>query len=439
MRETGPLLGVVEDDPVMGQSLVDWFKAEGYRVRWWRNGTDALAALASTRPDLLLCDIRLPDMTGEDILRDAARFLGRTPVVFITGFGDISQAVRLMQSGATDYLTKPFDIELLSERIEKLLAPKWCLTEGWTLGQAAAIVEVERKLRRVAGIDSTVLLSGPSGSGKEVAARFLHVNGPRAKLPFLAINCAAIPKDLLESELFGHEKGAFSGAVQRHEGSAERAGAGILFLDEVSELPVGLQAKLLRLLEERAFRRVGGDRMVPLRARVIAATNADLQVRIADGTFRPDLFYRLAVIAIDLPALKRRTEDILPLARRMLGEFNETIGRTLKGISPSAEAELLAHEYPGNIRELRNRIERGVALSEGEWLTTVDLFPERVAPSGQTEAVGQSLSAVREATERHAIEGALRAADGDVDAAAAVLQVSRSTLFAKIKKLGIRS
>ena len=438
MRESGPLLGLVEDDPIMGQSLVDWFKVEGYRVLWWRNGTDALTALSSVRPDLLLCDIRLPDMTGEDILRDAAHHLGRTPIVFITGFGEVSQAVRLMQSGATDYLTKPFDIEDLSGRIEKLLAPQWSLTEGWTLGQAPAIVEVERLLRRVSEIDSTILLSGPSGSGKEVAARFLHANGPRAKLPFLAINCAAIPKDLLESELFGHEKGAFSGATQRHEGSAERAGAGILFLDEVSELPVALQAKLLRLIEERAFQRVGGDRLLPLRARIVAATNADLQQRITDGIFRSDLFFRLAVISVELPPLTSRLEDILPLARRMLGEFNAAFGRTLKGIAPHAEIELQAHDFPGNIRELRNRIERGVALSEGDWLTSADVFPERERLPRDTGTVTRSLSEAREATERQVIEAALRSSRGDVDMAATSLQISRSTLFAKIKKLSIR-
>ena len=265
------------------------------------------------------------------------------------------------------------------------------------------------------------------------------ISATREKLPFLAVNCAAIPKDLLESELFGHERGAFSGATQRHEGSAERVGAGILFLDEVSELPVALQAKLLRLIEERAFQRVGGDRLLPLRARIVAATNADLQQRIADGTFRSDLFFRLAVISVELPPLTSRLEDILPLARRMLGEFNSAFGRKLKGIAPLAEVELQAHDFPGNIRELRNRIERGVALSDGDWLTSADVFPERVRSPRETETVARSLSEAREATERQVIEAALRSSYGDVDAAATSLQISRSTLFAKIKKLSIRS
>lgn len=438
MSDPGPILGIIEDDPVMGQSLVDWFTVEGYQTLWWRNGTDALAALATVRPDVLLCDVRLPDMTGEDILREAAGRLGRTPVVFITGYGEVPQAVRLMQSGAVDYLTKPFDIERLSRRVESLLQPRWLLTEGWALGQSPAIITIERLLRRVVNIESTVLLTGPSGSGKEVAARFLHASGMRAKQPFLALNCAAIPKDLLESELFGHEKGAFSGAIQKHEGCAERAAGGTLFLDEVAELPLALQAKLLRLVEERHFYRVGGERIIQLRARIVAATNADLARRTAEGLFRPDLYFRLAVIAVDLPALKDRPEDILPLARRMTGEFAETFGRAILGIAPQAEAELQSHAFAGNIRELRNRIERAVALSEGGWLTTADLFPERVKSAAEVTQPPLSLAGAREATERRMIEAALETACGDVEAAAVALDVSRSTLFAKIKKLGIR-
>lgn len=435
--DSGPLLALIEDDPVMGQSLVDWFEFEGYRTVWWRNGRDAIEGLGRSRPDVLLCDVRLPDMTGEDIVRTCAGSLGRTPFLIITAFGDVAQAVRLMQAGAADYLTKPFDVEVLLQRVEGLLAHRWTLTEGWSLGQAPRIIEIEQTLRRAASIDTTVLLAGPSGSGKEVAARLLHDSGPRARLPFLAINCAAIPRDLLESELFGHEKGAFSGAHQRHEGIAERAGGGTLLLDEVAEMPIELQAKLLRLIEARTFRRVGGDRSLPFRARVVAASNADLKQRVAAGQFREDLYFRLAVIEVELPPLRERAEDIVPLARRFVAEFAESFRRNVRGIAPSAEEALVQHAFPGNIRELRNRIERAVALSQRDWITSADLFPERQA--GRDGGGSRlTLADARDAAERRTIEMALQAADGDVERAARALGVSRSTLFAKIRKLNVR-
>lgn len=436
--DSGPLLALIEDDPVMGQSLVDWFEVEGFRTVWWRNGRDAIEGLKRTRPDVLLCDVRLPDMTGEDIIRASEAVLGRTPFIVITAFGDVGQAVRLMQAGAADYVTKPFDIEMLLQRVEGLLAHRWALTDGWTLGQSPRIVEVEQMLRRAASIDSTVLLTGPSGSGKEVAARLLHDSGPRAKLPFLAVNCAAIPRDLLESELLGHEKGAFTGAHQRHEGLAERVGGGTLLLDEVAELPLELQAKLLRLIEERAFRRVGGDRALPFRARVVAASNADLTDRVAKGRFREDLYFRLAVIVVELPPLRERADDIVPLARRFAREFAEAFGRNIRGIAPTAEEALAHHPFPGNIRELRNRIERAVALTERDWITSAELFPERQTER-ETGGPRLTLAGARDAAERRTITVALEAVGGDVDRAADALGVSRSTLFAKIRKLGIRS
>ncbi|MDX2258352.1 MAG: sigma-54 dependent transcriptional regulator [Hyphomicrobiaceae bacterium] len=439
MPERSPHVALIEDDPVMGQSLIDWFGLEGYRTIWWRNGQSAIDGLATAKPDIVLCDIRLPDMTGEDILREAGPAIGRTPVVFITGFGDVAQAVRLMQSGAADYVTKPFDIEILMRRVEALIAPRWCMTEGWSLGQSPAIIEVERVIRRIASLDSTVLLQGPSGSGKEVAARLLHALGARAQLPLLAVNCASIPKDLLESEMFGHERGAFTGAHQRHEGHAERVQGGTLFLDEVSELPPDMQAKLLRLIEDRTFRRVGGDRLLPFRARLVAATNADLRERISKGLFREDLYFRLAVIVVDIPPLKSRVDDIVPLARRFVAEFAEVFDSRVRGLTPSAEEHLSSHDFPGNIRELRNRIERAVALCDLEWIGTADLFPETVPHVRGHAGRELSLAEAREAAERRVIVAALAATDGDVDLAADRLQVSRSTLFAKIKKLGVRS
>ena len=439
MLERKPVLGLVEDDPVMGESLVDWFRVEGWKPVRWRNGREAIAGLGARQPDVLLCDIRLPDMTGEDVLSEVGALLGRAPVVFITGYGDIAQAVRLVQAGALDYITKPFDVEALIKRLNALVKARKGMSAGATLGEAPAIAQVERTLRRVAPLESTVLLRGPSGSGKEVAARFLHKLSPRAELPFLAVNCAALPRDLLESEVFGHERGAFTGAHARHEGFAERVGAGTLFLDEIAELPLDLQAKLLRLIEGRSFVRVGGDSQISFRARVVAATNADIEGRIAARAFREDLYFRLAVIPIDMPSLRERSEDIMPLAGRFIDEYASAFGRQVSGIAPLAEQALREHAWPGNIRELRNRVERAVALSEGSWLKAADFFPEQGAGRVVTLVPGVfSLADAREAAERRMIEIALTQSNGDVEQAATILRVSRSTMFAKIRKLGVR-
>ncbi|MCA3673620.1 MAG: sigma-54-dependent Fis family transcriptional regulator, partial [Methylobacterium sp.] len=255
--------------------------------------------------------------------------------------------------------------------------------------------------------------------------------------PFMAINCAAIPAELLESEIFGHEKGAFTGAQARRIGYAEQAGDGILFLDEVADLPQTMQAKLLRLLQERTFMRVGGDRLTSFRARVIAATNADLTQRVKDGRFREDLYYRLAVIVVDIPALRARPEDILALANRFLGEFCSSFGTGQKQFSFLAEDALLAHDYPGNIRELRNRIERAVALAETDLIGPADLFPEKVHRGDSSDPV-LSLQQSRDNAERRAILAALALTKGDVTLAAQRLDVSRSTLFEKIRRLDIR-
>jgi len=437
-------IALVEDDPVMGQSVMDWLSVKGYRAAWYHNGRSALAALAEARPDALICDIRLPDMNGEEVYRRLAPGLGPTPAIFITGFGEVEQAVRLMRAGAADYVTKPFEIEQLLSRMAALLAPAHGSAGAPAageaeakLGLAPAIVTVERMLRRVASLDSTVLIGGPSGSGKEVAAHLLHEAGSRAPRPFVALNCAAIPVDLVESEVFGHERGAFTGAHARHEGVAERAGDGTLFLDEVGELPLGMQAKLLRLIEQRVFRRVGGERDLPFRARVVAATNADLRQAVAAGQFRDDLYYRLSVIGIEMPPLAARREDIVPLARRFLGRFAAEFGRPLKGFTPLAEDELLAHDFPGHVRELKNRVERAVALAERDRVSVADLFPERGVPARSEDGV-VALAASRDAAERRAIVAALEATQGDVTSAARRLDVSRSTLFEKVKRLGIR-
>lgn len=434
-RETTPLVALIEDDPVMGQSVVDWLAVGGYRVEWLRTGGEALAKAPLMGADILICDIRLPDMTGEEVFETIAPKLVGIPILFITGYGDVDQAVRLMKAGAADYVTKPFEIEPLLERITTLLSPRWQQTDGSVLGEAPSIIAVERILRRVADIDSTVLLTGPSGSGKEVAARFLHRVGSRS--PFIAVNCAAIPDELLESEMFGHERGAFTGAHARHQGYVERAEGGILFLDEVTELTPQVQAKLLRLLQERTFSRVGGTQVLNSNARIIAATNSDIEAQVKKGEFRDDLYFRLGVIKIVIPTLSERRDDILPLALRFIGEFAERFGREVKGMTSSAQTELLAYNFPGNVRELRNRMERAVALADNAWVGVPDIFPERISADRERQSV-MTLAQCREDAERRQIERVLSDTQGDVEQAANLLDVSRSTLFEKIRKFNLR-
>jgi DNA-binding NtrC family response regulator len=422
----------------MGGSLVQRLELEGYRPAWWQTGGDAFAALKQERPDLLICDIRLPDMNGEEIFRQALPELGTSPVLFITAYGDIEQAVRLVRGGADDYLTKPFDIDDLLERIERLLGDRRATRSASSaLGLSEPMRRIEALLRRVADIDSNVLFTGESGVGKEVAAHFLHQVSARASSPFMAVNCAAIPGELMESELFGHERGAFTGAHSRHEGYAERAQDGILFLDEVGDLPAPLQPKLLRLLHDRTFHRLGGKTPIICPARVICSTNRDLEALVAAGAFREDLFYRINVIPVTIPPLRARPEDILPLLRGYVRHFSETFDRPVRGLTNLAEEAALAHDWPGNVRELRNRVERAVALADQSWLGPVDLFPDLTRDNAGRGGSVATLAEAREAAERRQIERALEQTDGRVAKAAELLGVSRTTLWEKMRRIGL--
>jgi DNA-binding NtrC family response regulator len=432
------IIAVIEDDPIMGESITQRLVLEGYRCSWWRAGRDALAGLRETgAPAAIICDIRLPDMTGEELFRRIPPAMAATPIVFMTAFGDIEQAVRLVRAGADDYFTKPFAIDALVQKLISLL-PKQAAGagSGGVLGASGAMQRLEEVLRRISDIDSSVLLTGESGAGKEVAAKFLHDISKRRDAPFIAVNCAAIPADLMDSELFGHEKGSFTSAHVQHFGFAERASNGTLFLDEVAELPVGLQAKLLRLVQERRFLRVGGERQIAFAARLVCATNADLDSRVEQGSFRKDLYYRLNVIELQLPPLRERAGDILPLLRKFLSEFAEQFSRPVKGITPRAEHAVLIHGWPGNVRELRNRAERAVALAESAWLDAEDLFPERPLERGEPK-FAVTLADARAEAERRQIISALGDAGGQLGVAAKRLRISRTTLWEKMRRLGI--
>ncbi len=411
---------LVEDDPILGPALLQRLALEGFDAHLAATGASAVAAASARAPDIVLSDIRLPDFDGEALWRRLVEAIGPVPTWFMTAHGDIAQAVRLVKGGARDYLTKPVDIDALIAALGA--APAQHRSES--LGTAPAMRVLEAQLQKAARADLPVLLSGETGSGKEVAARFLHDASTRAAAPFVAVNCAAIPRDLAESLLFGHEKGAFTGATARRQGVAEEAAGGTLFLDEVAELPLDLQAKLLRLVEAREFRPLGAKADLAFRARIVAATHADLAARVRAGGFREDLYFRLNVIALAVPPLRARSEDIATLARGFLP------AALRKEFAPEAIEALLAHDWPGNVRELRNRVERAAALGEGDTIGVDDLFPETTldfaAPRG--DAAG-SLDDAAKAAIKDRVRDALAKTGGNRSEAARLLGVSRTTIW----------
>jgi DNA-binding NtrC family response regulator len=429
------VIGLVEDDRIMGESIVQRLALEGVTVKWWQRGRDAVREISERRFEAIVCDIRLPDLNGEDVFREAARASIVPPFLFITGHGDIDQAVRLMRAGAADYFMKPFEIDDFLVRLGELMSHS--TTSGThVLGLSPKMKELERLLVRIAKLNSTVLIAGETGSGKEVAARFLHAMSGIDGRPFMAVNCAAIPGDLLESELLGHEKGAFTGASQRHLGYAERAGEGVLFLDEIGELRSELQAKLLRLIEDKSFYRLGGERPVPFKGRLVVATNADLPKLVQTGRFREDLYYRINVVSVTIPPLRGRPEDIPWLMERFFAESAGRIDTSLKGISSLAEEAALSYAWPGNIRELRNRMERAVALGLGQWVMPGDMFPEHGDETASQMQMG-SLEDVRQSAEKRHILRALAATNGEVGAASKLLGIGRTTLWEKMRRFGL--
>ena len=428
-------IGLIEDDPILGESLVQRLAIEGADVTWWKTKAEAVQGLSKRRPQAVICDLKLPDGNGEEIFLETVKSERAPPFLFMTAFGEIDQAVRLMRCGAADYVTKPFEMSVFLERLETLVDPAEPEGEG-LLGVSPAMRALESTLMRLARVSAPVLLTGETGCGKEVCARLLHASRGTAG-PFMAVNCAAIPSDLMESELFGHEKGSFSGAHARHLGYAERAGAGTLFLDEIGDLAPKLQAKLLRLLEDRNFSRVGGEQIVPFRARVVCATNADLHRKVREGTFREDLLYRINVVHVPVPPLRDRNEDVIWLINRFVAEFASEMGERVQGASALTLEAALAHSWPGNVRELRNRVERAVALSDGPLLMPGDLFPDLETAFKPSQREG--LEGIRDEAERRHIARVLSENDGAVLATAKALGVSRTTLWEKMRRYGLGS
>ncbi|MGA7324636.1 MAG: sigma-54 dependent transcriptional regulator [Rhodomicrobium sp.] len=427
-------IAVIEDDPTMGRSLVQSLRLEGASVDWFSSGRAALSGLSAKRHDLVLCDVCLPDIRGDELFRNVACGVSCPAFIFMTAYGTIDEAVALMQAGAGSYLLKPFEMDVLFQRIASALrCPESC---GFTtLGVSPAIARVEQLLRRLSSTAAAVLITGETGAGKEVCARLLHELRCKSSQPFMALNCAAIPDQLLESEVFGHEAGAFTTANKRHLGFAERAREGTLFLDEIGELPLSMQAKLLRLLEDRTFYRLGGEAPVAFKARLVCASNSDLSALVRTGRFRADLYYRINVVEVKVPPLRERTEDIPWLIEKFFQEFMARSDGRLRGVSSLAEDVARDHSWPGNVRELRNRVERAVALSLNECIMPGDLFPE-LAPAPPIKS-HLSLMAARDAAEKQEIMRALAEHNGQIGKAAEALGISRTTLWAKMKRLGM--
>jgi len=429
---------VIEDDAVLGGALVQRLRLEGFDAELAVDCAQALQSLRREKPDFVLSDIRLPDGSGEDLYRRALPYLGQTPIVFATAFAEVDQAVRLVRAGADDYLTKPYDVEVLVQRISALLSEADTQerrapigVEGFGISDATA--GLAKDLQRLATRDVPVLLRGETGVGKEVAARLLHSLSPRGQQPFVAVNCGAVPRELMESQFFGHERGAFTGATGAHVGFFEEARGGTLFLDEIGELDPRLQTALLRVLQDGSFRRIGGRRDERFEGRIVAATNADLAGRMATREFREDLYYRLAVVELRIPPLRERVEEILPLAHSFVRQAAQRQGLETPTLDEASHGALLNHDWLGNVRELRNRMERAVALTDAAVLSVNDLFPERTLDEPLTET---TLAEARAQAELAHIERALELSGGRIADAAQQLGVSRTTLWKRRKKLG---
>jgi DNA-binding NtrC family response regulator len=461
-----PPILLVEDKDSLRTMLRLALEAQGHTVVEARDQPEAEAALRSTQPAIVLSDLRLPEGDGLGVLRASKNVDPELPVIVMTAFGSIQDAVAAMKEGALDFLAKPVDPEHLLLMVERALVQRRMATENLILkeelarrrgapqivGDDAKLKQVSIALNRAAGTDTTVLLEGESGTGKELFARALHALSPRADGPFVAINCAAIPETLLETELFGHEKGAFTGAAGRKPGKFELAHRGTLFLDEIGDLPLPLQAKILRALEEKRFDRVGGTVSIQVDVRVVAATNRNLKAAVAARQYREDLYFRLSVFPITIPPLRERTGDIATLAGFFIERYSRDLNKKALTLSPAAEQELLTYPWPGNVRELQNCIERAVILTEGDTILPRHLNlsfrgPGQLAPPApednpwtRIDLSGSLAEATRRITtevERRKVERAMQEAGGDAGRASEILQIPFKMMQQKLRDFGI--
>lgn len=435
------LVCVVEDDPIMGESLADRFRLEGFDVDWHTNGESALRALQTRPYQAVISDIRLPDISGENLFaRSMAARTSHPPFVFITAYASVETAVDLLKGGAADYITKPFDIGALVEKVRLLtgtVIPDQAMPAQSELGVSEAMRRLANMVPRVAGRAKSFLITGESGVGKEVLARFIHRHAPGDATAFVAVNCGAVPETLLESEFFGYERGAFTGAGRQKKGYFEQAEGGTLFLDEIGDLPLSMQVKLLRALQEPRVTRVGGEKEVETNFRLICAANRDLAELVSFGKFREDLFYRINILQLRVPALRDRPDDVLWLAHRFVRDIASRLGEPMKLFHPSAEARLATYGWPGNVRELQNRLERACIVSPQNMLFSSDIFEEDGAPATAVVDVDTPLDGYMAACESAFIRAALLQHQGHISETAHALGISRKSLWEKMRKHAI--
>ena len=364
---------VVEDDPNLREAIVDSLMMKGHQVHEVCNGVEAVKVIAQTSLDIVLSDINMPQMDGLQLLAHVKKNQPWLPMILMTAYGDVGQAVKAMQLGANDYLMKPFEVQELLSLLNKYQTTAAVVEEDKPIAESAVSKNLFRVAEKVAATDSTVLISGESGTGKEVLARYIHQHSQRAGQPFVAINCAAIPENMLEAMLFGYEKGAFTGAYAATPGKFEQANGGTLLLDEITEMDISLQAKLLRVLQEQQVERLGGKKVIDLDVRIIATTNRELADYVADGHFREDLYYRLSVFPLNWMPLRERVEDIKPLTQLLLQKHAGKMKKPVPNLNAEAEKKLLSHPWPGNVRELDNTVQRALIMQQGIDITAEDL------------------------------------------------------------------
>jgi DNA-binding NtrC family response regulator len=436
---------LIEDDPFIGESLCDRLQLEGFSIDWHETAPTALAALRQRRYDLVISDIRLGRDSGEQLfytVKAENRVL--PPFLFITAYGSIEKAVTLLKLGAVDYIIKPFDIDELILKISALTDDARTLTpldQEPKLGMSLAMRRIEATLPLLAARNASVLITGESGVGKEHVARLLHRHRANAdQSPFVAINCAALSESLLEAELFGYEKGAFTGALRTKPGVFEQADGGTLFLDEVGDMPPPMQAKLLRVIQDRCLVRVGGEREIKVEVRLVCATNRDLKAMVGEGTFREDLYYRINVIHLHLPPLRDRTDDIPWFAQQFLNEyFALHTDEPAKQFDHSALHALIEHPWPGNVRELKHCIERACILSQQQTLTATSLLEMEGDPTRETSDLSEKLGERMALAEREFIQQTLISHDWHIIESAAALGISRKNLWEKMKKFDLHA
>ena len=447
---------VTDDDPVSCELFAEVLEGEGYRVDRALSGEDALQQLHRETYALLLVDVRLPGMSGLEVTREVRATHPDLPIVVMTAFGSMEIAIEAIREGAFDYTSKPMNLEELKRTVSRALAQRNAAglgrqaggdgediaPLGAIIGRSPAMVDVYKTVARAAATKSTVLILGESGTGKELMARALHQHSPRSHRPFVAVDCGAMTESLLESELFGHVRGAFTGAFTEKRGVFEEADTGTCFLDEIGDITPNMQAKLLRVLQENEIRRVGGQKWIKVDVRILAATNRDLVESVKQGTFRQDLFYRINVVTIHLPALRQRAEDIPALAYHFLRRYSQEHGKPVVGISEDAMALLRTYTWPGNIRELENIIERAVALSNQAMLTPEDLPVEvrdrsmpRASPDRPSDAWKgfDDLPSLEEVKKRYILH-VLDSTQGNISRAAEILEIDRRSLYRMLER-----